>query len=85
MKPITLKEALLIYVNAVLNNSDAPSLYLKDEIDDYHQIDTIDLSRYGVRCDDGHWESYEYILEREKSGEGQILFVEEENNNEHSN
>lgn len=77
MKQITLREALSIYVDAVLKNSWAPLLYLKDEVDDYHEIDTIDLSKYGVRCADGHWESYEYILEREESGEGQILFVEE--------
>ena len=80
MKPITLKEALSIYVDAVLKNSWAPRLYLKDEVDDYHEVDTIDLSKYGLRCDDGHWEHYEYILEREESGEGQILFVEVNDN-----
>jgi hypothetical protein len=76
MKPITLKEALMIYVDATLVDGWAPQLYLKDEIDDYHQVDEIDLSRYGLRCFDGHWESYKYILEREESEEGQILFVE---------
>lgn len=77
MKPITLKEALLIYVNAVLKNSWAPQLYLRDEIGGHHSVDDIDLARDRLRCDDGHWEYYEYILEREESGEGQILFVKE--------
>lgn len=76
MKPITLKEALLIYVDAVLKNAWAPQLFLQDEIGDYHSVDTIDLSKMGMRCDDGHWEHYEYILEREESEEGQILFIE---------
>lgn len=76
MKPITLKEALSIYVEAVLKNSWAPQLYLKDEINGYHSVDDIDLARDRLRCDDGHWEYYEYILKREESGEGQILFVE---------
>jgi hypothetical protein len=80
MTLITLKEALLIYVDAVLKNSWAPQLYLKDEVDGYHAVDTIDLSKYGLRCDDGHWEYYEYILEREELGEGQILFMEVDEN-----
>lgn len=75
MKPITLEEALSIYVNAVLKNLWAPQLYLKDEVDNYHDVDVIDLARDRLRCDDGYWEYYEYILEREESGEGQILFV----------
>ena len=77
MRPITLKEALSIYVKAVLINSCVPQLYLKDEADNYHDVETIDLAKYGLHCYDGHWEYYEYILEREESGEGQILFVEE--------
>lgn len=75
MKPITLKEALLIYVDAVLTDSQAPNLYLKDGADLYHDIDEIDLNRYGIHCDDGYYDTYEYILEVENS-EAHKLFIE---------
>lgn len=81
MKPITLKEALLIYVDAVLKNSWAPQLYLKDEVDNYHGVDAIDLARDRLCCDDGYWDYYEYIVEAEGS-ENHKLFIEEGNNDE---
>lgn len=84
MKPITLKEALLIYVNAVLENNDAPNLYLKDGDHHYHRVDEIDLNRYEMCCDDGYDDYYKYILKTEGS-ENHKLFVEEENDNEHIN
>ncbi len=80
MKPITLKEALLIYVDAVLVNGPAPQLHLKDPDGHYHGIDIIDLNRDRMHCYDGYWDYYEFILEREESGEGHTLFVEEEDN-----
>ena len=76
MKPITLKEALLIYADAVLANGPAPSLYLKDGDKHYHNVDEIDLFRDRMCCDDGYWEYYEFILNTESSDEHE-LFIEE--------
>lgn len=47
MKPITLKKALLLYVDTVLENGTAPKLYLKDGDNHYHNVDEIDLNRLG--------------------------------------
>jgi hypothetical protein len=75
MKPITLEEALSKYVHAVLIDSWAPQLYLKDETGDYHPVDVIDLARDRLRCDDGYWEYYNYILQAEDEKDYK-LFVE---------
>ena len=72
MKPITLKGALSIYVDAVLTNSQAPKLYLKDCHNQYHEVDDFDLMRYGMCCDDGYWADYKYILELEGSVDHKI-------------
>ena len=72
MKPITLKEALLIYVDAVLTNGPAPQLYLKDGDKHYHNVDEIDLMRDRICCDDEYWE---FILQAE-GGEKHKLFIE---------
>lgn len=76
MKPITLKEALLIYVDAVLTDEPAPQLYLKDGDNHYHNVDEIDLVRDRIVCDDTYWDYYEYILQSE-SEENHKLFIEE--------
>lgn len=75
MKPITLKEALLIYIDAVLANGPAPQLYLKDGDKHYHSVDEIDLMREKMCCDDGYWDYYEFILQAE-GGEKHKLFIE---------
>lgn len=82
MRPITLKEALLIYVDAVLKNTWAPQLYLKDGDAHYHNIDEIDLVRDRIVCDDTYWDYYKYILKAE-SEEKHKLFIEENNNEQH--
>lgn len=82
MKQITLREALSIYVDAVLTNSQTPKLYLKDCHNQYHNVDEFDLMKYGMYCDDGYWADYKYILEIENSVDHKI-FVEENNDEEH--
>ena len=77
MKSITLKRALLLYVDAVLENNTVPSLYLKDGDNHYHEVDEIDLNDARMRCNDGYWDYYEYIMETEDSGENQKLFIKE--------
>lgn len=67
MKPITLKEALLIYVDAVLVDGPAPHLYLKDMDNRYHNVNEIDLIRDRMCCDDGYWDYYEYIVDTENT------------------
>ena len=76
MKPITLKEALLIYVDAVLVDGPAPLLYLKDMDNRYHNVDEIDLIQDRMCCDDGYWDYYEYIVDTENT-KIHKLFVEE--------
>ena len=76
MKSITLREALLIYIDYVLENSTNPNLYLKDLAGQYHLIDTIDLNKSGMICDDGYYDTYKYILEVEKLGKHK-LFIKE--------
>jgi hypothetical protein len=76
MKPITLKEALLIYVDAVLVDGPAPLLYLKDGDNHYHNVDEIDLIRDRMCCDDGYWDYYEFVLEAE-GREDHTLFIKE--------
>lgn len=78
MKPITLKEALLTYVKAVLADGPAPNLYLKDGDKHYHNVDEIDLMRDRICCDDGYWNYYEFILQVE-GGEEHELFIEVSN------
>lgn len=51
MKPITLKKALSLYVDAVLENDLAPQLYLKDENGYYHNVDEIDLNDDRIKSD----------------------------------
>lgn len=79
MKPITLKKALNLYVDAVLENDLAPQLYLKDENSYYHNVDEIDLNGDRIRCDDTYWDYYEYIMEAE-GGKDHKLFVKENDN-----
>lgn len=79
MKPITLKKALSLYVDAVLENDLAPQLYLKDENGYYHNVDEIDLNDDRIRCDDTYWDYYEYIMEVE-GGKDHKLFIKENNN-----
>lgn len=76
MKPITLEEALLIYTHAVVVDSWAPQLYLKDGDNHYHSVDEIDLYRDRIRCDDGYWDYYNDIMVAEDLNE-YVLFVEE--------
>lgn len=78
MKPITLKEALLIYVEAVLVDGPAPQLYLKDGDNHYHNVGEIDLIRDRMCCDDGYWDYYEFIVKTE-GGENHKLFIEVSN------
>lgn len=79
LKPITLEEALSIYVHAVIIDSWAPRLYLKDEIGDYHSVDVIDLARDRLRCDDGYWDYYNCILQAEDEKDYK-LFIEVKTN-----
>lgn len=79
MKPITLKEALLIYVNAVLVDGPAPQLYLKDGDNHYHNVDEIDLMREKICCDDEYWDYYKFILQTE-GGANHKLFIEVSDN-----
>lgn len=68
MKPITLEEALSIYVKAVLIDGPAPQLYLKSSMDNhFHNVDEIDLMRDRMCCDDGYWDYYEYIVDAENT------------------
>lgn len=75
MKPITLEEALSIYVHAVIIDSWAPQLYLKDGDNHYHNVDEIDLFRDRLCCDDGYWDYYNYILQAEDEKDYK-LFIE---------
>ena len=75
MKPITLKEALSIYVKAVLIDGWAPQLYLKDGDDHYHSVSEIDLVRNRMVCDDTYWDYYNSILQAEDDKDYR-LFIE---------
>ena len=78
MKPITLKEALMIYVEAVLADGPAPQLYLKDGDKHYHNVYEIDLMRDRICCEDGYWDYYEFIMQTE-GREDHELFIEVNN------
>jgi hypothetical protein len=73
MKPITLEEALTKYVEAILKNGWAPSLYLKDICGDYHEVDRIDLMHDELRSDDGYYDYCRYILEAEDEKEYRLF------------
>ncbi len=75
MKPITLKKALSLCVDALLEDNVAPQLYFRDG-HNYHSVDQFDIMRDRVCCDDGHWEYYEFILQYE-GGSDHLLFIEE--------
>ena len=75
MKPITLEEALSIYVKAVLIDSWAPQLYLKDGDNHYHNVEEIDLTRDRMVCDDTYWDYYNAILQAEDKKDYR-LFIE---------
>lgn len=75
MKPITLKRALTLYVDALLENNTVPSLYFKDGYNHYHSVDQFDIIRDRLCSDNGYWEYYEYILQHE-GGSDHLLFVE---------
>lgn len=47
MRPITFKRALMLYVDAVLENNIAPLLYLKDGDSHYHKVSSIDIADIG--------------------------------------
>jgi hypothetical protein len=76
MKPITLKKALALYVDALLENNIAPQLYFRDGYNHYHSVDQFDIARDRLQSDDGWWEYYEYILQYE-GGRDHLLFVKE--------
>lgn len=81
MKPITLKKALYMYVDALLENDIAPQLYLKGGDKRFHNIDQIDIMRDRICSNDGYWEYYEFILQYE-GGENHLLFVEDKQNDD---
>ena len=76
MKPITLKKALTLYVDSILENNTVPQLYLKDGDNHYHNVDEIDLTDDRIRCDDTYWDYYEYIMDTE-GGTDHKLFIED--------
>lgn len=65
MKPITLKKAMALYVDAVLENSATPLLFLRDGDGHYHKLSEIDLLGDRICCDDSYWDYYEFIMEAE--------------------
>jgi hypothetical protein len=44
--------------------------YLKDDEGEYHKIEDVDLLRDRIICNDGYWECYSWIVEKDS------LFVE---------
>ena len=76
MKPITLKKALMLYIDVVCENNIAPLLYLKDGDNHYHNVSYIDIADDKIYCDDDYWDYYDYIMEVE-GGANHKLFVEQ--------
>ena len=76
MKPITLEEALTRYVDAVLKDGWGPSLYVKDERGNYHEVDHIDLIHDELRSDDGYYDYCRWILEAEDRKEYRLFTKE---------
>ena len=76
MKPITLKEALVLCAEALLKNKEPPQLYLKDGYSHYHNVNEIDVLDDRIRCDDTYWDYYDYIMKTE-GGTEHKLFVKD--------
>lgn len=76
MKPITLKEVLILCADALLENKETPQLYLKDGDNQYHGIYDIDLLDDRIRCNDDYWDYYKYILEKENLGDYQLFITD---------
>lgn len=77
MKPITLRKALILCCDTLLEMRELNvNLFLKDGDGNYHKVSEIDLMRDRVCCEDEYFDDYEFILAVE-GGEHHKLFIEE--------
>lgn len=74
MKPITLRQALFLCIEALLENKEPPQLYLRDGDSNYHIINEIDVLDDRIRCNDTYWDYYECVM-RTEGGVDHKLFV----------